>query len=261
MQAIGGLVTAINLGLALFVGVRLLRLGARTRGPESWLGVYFLFAAFLGAICSITTYTSWADPDLALPDAARRAGLALYLAFASAGMAGIALFTQRVFRPRSAAARRCVAALAVAMAAALAGVAALDRFEVKVLASWPYWISVAARWTPMAWMAGESLAYWARLEKRRRVGLADALLVNRFLLWGAWAATMCLLQLSDPAARLWYVAVAGSADGWSAEHGLPIVQTIVAVTSVLGAIAAAMLVLAFFPTPRYRRWIEARAGA
>jgi hypothetical protein len=261
VQAIGGLVTAINLALALFVGVRLLRLGARTRGPESWLGVYFVSAAFFGAICSIATFTSWADPRLALPDAAHRAGLALYLLFASLGMTGIALFTQRVFRPRSRAARGCVAALAGVMALGFAGVAAIGRFEVQVVPSWPYWISVVARWTPMAWMAAESIAYWKTLDKRRRVGLADPLLVNRFLLWGAWAGTICLLQLSDPAARLWYVAATGSADAWNAERGLPIIQTIVALTSVLGAIAAAVLVLAFFPTPRYRRWIAARAAA
>lgn len=260
MQAIGGLVTAINLVLSAFVGWRLLRLGARTHGPETWLGVYFAAASFLGAIFSISTFTSWADPSLALPEAVQRVGLALYVLCASAGMFGIARFTQRVFRPESANARRAVAAIAAAMVASFALLGALGRFEVTVLPAWPYWINVAARWLPMAWMAAESLAYWRQLEKRRRVGLADPLLVNRFLLWGAWAVTICVLQLSDPAARVWYVAANGAADEWNAALGLPIVQTMVSVTSVLGAIAAAMLVLTFFPTPAYRRWLATRSA-
>lgn len=261
MQAAGAVVTAIQLALSVFLGWRLWHLAERTRGPESWLALYFLAAAFLGVIFSITTYTSWADPTLALPDAARRAGLALYLFFASVGMFGIARFTQRVFRPASRLARWAVALLAVAMASSFLLCAAIDGFEVRVLPSWPYWTSVAARWIPMAWMAAESLAYWRRLAQRARVGLADPLLVNRFLLWGAWAATICLLQLSDPAARVLYFAKTGATDAWHAELGLPIVQAMVAVTSVLGAVAAAILVLTFFPTPAYRRWVAARHSA
>src|SRR5262245_16279983 len=108
MQAIGGLITAGNLLLSLVLGIRLLRLGARTQGPERWPAVYFVFALFLGTVLSSAVYMSWADPRLALPDGPRSVLHAMTLAFSSFGLFGILHFTQLVFRPQSARARRAV---------------------------------------------------------------------------------------------------------------------------------------------------------
>lgn len=58
MEAISGLVTVLCLALALAIGVRLARLGQHTRGPETWLALYFLLTQFTGAGLSCFLYMS-----------------------------------------------------------------------------------------------------------------------------------------------------------------------------------------------------------
>lgn len=261
MQVVGGIVTALNCVLSAVIGVRLLRLGARTRGPEAWLGLYFLFAAFLGTILSSTVYMSWADAKLALPSDLRSLLHGVTLICTSIGFLGILVFTQRVFRPRETWARRCVHGGAVVLVASLIGVGIAEGYEVRIVNAWPYWIGFAVRGAAMVWMAVESLRYGSQLRKRMRVGLADPLLVNRFLLWGLWAGTMSVLQLCDPLARVWYWAITGTTTEWVMEVGKPIIVAMIVSASLLGGITAATLFLTFFPTAAYRRWVAARSAS
>ena len=107
-------------------------------------------------------------------------------------------------------------------------------------------------------MTFESFRYWALLQRRLRIGLADPLVANRFLLWGVWAATVTLLNLSDPLARAWYCAVAGTTTELIPEVARHMIVVVVALTSALGLVAAACLFLTFFPTAGYRRWVLSR---
>jgi hypothetical protein len=255
MQAIGGVVTALNCALCALIGVRLLRLGAKTRGPEAWLGVYFLCAPFVASILSSAVYMSWADPDLAMAGDLRAALHGVSLASMSIGYYAVFVFTQRVFRPADAWAQRVVRIASLVLVASIAGVGWMERFQVQVVNAWPYWINVAVREAAIVWMAVESFLYWSQLRRRAAVGLADPLLVNRFLLWGVWAATMSVLQASDPASRVWYWWVTGTTTTWSPEAGRPIIVSMILVASLLGAVTASTLFLTFFPTRGYRRWI------
>ena len=54
----------------------------------------------------------------------------------------------------------------------------------------------------LGWGASEAFAYWARLRKRERLGLADPVLANRFLMWGVSAAAAGLGTAIGVAASL-----------------------------------------------------------
>ena len=135
------------------------------------------------------------------------------------------------------------------------GVGWIEGFQVQIVNAWPYWINVAVRESALVWLTVESFLYWSQLRRRAKVGLADPLLVNRFLLWGVWAGTMSAMQLSDPVSRVWYWAIAGTTDTWIMDVGRPIIVSMILVASLLGAITASTLFLTFFPTRGYRRWI------
>jgi hypothetical protein len=261
VQAVCGLVTLANCLLAVVIGVRLVRLGVRSRGPEIWLGAYFLGSAFLGTILSSTVYMSWADPMLALPDGLRSTLHAADLVATSAGLLGVQVFTWRVFRPRSERARLVVLASAAIAVLALIGVGATERFHVRVVNGPCYWLGYAVREAAIVWMAAESFLYFGRLRRRLRLGLVDPLLANRFLLWGIWAATVSVMNLSDPVARVGYWWVTGTTTEWLPDVGRPMIAVTLIVTSALGAVTAATLFLTFFPTAGFRRWVTRSPSA
>lgn len=260
MQALGGVVTLLNCALSAVIGVRLIRLAARSKGPESWLGVYLLAGVVLGTLLSSAVYISWADPTVAMPPDWRPPLHALQFLANSAGMLGIAIFTQRVFRPQTAWARVAVLASIAIPVVAFAATAWIEGFEVRVIQNPLYCVAVASREAAMIWMTVESFLYYGQLRRRQRLGLADPMLVNRFLLWGIWAASMSLMQLSDPIGRLWYWSITGTTVEWLPEVGKTIIVFMIGSTSALGSVAAITLLLTFFPTAPYRRWVAAHAA-
>jgi hypothetical protein len=261
VQVVGGLVTALNLVISLLVVVRLVRLGQRSGGPELWLGLYFLLATFLGTLLSSIVYVSWADARLAPPDPVIRALHAAFLLSASGGFVCLYHFTRVTFRPDSAWAGRAVAAGVAALLVSFLGMGLVEGYAVRVLNGWFYWLGWAARSAALLWMAAESLRYWGLLRRRMRLDLADPVVTERFMLWGIWAATVFLLGASDPLARLWYCALTGSTTVWVPEIGQPIIAAVIGLTSALGVVIATTLLLTFFPTPAYRRWVHARHEA
>ena len=80
-----------------------------------------------------------------------------------------------------------------------------------------------------------------------RLGLADPMVTNRFLLWGVGSGAACLGSLIGAVA----IALTGFSTSRSEAMGL--------VLSAHGAVAAVAMWLAFLPPPRYRRWIEERS--
>ena len=259
------LVTLLNLALSAVIGIRLLlRARDRDSGPEIALAVYFLACAVFGSTLSITVYSSLGDSGFALSESTTRLLITTYVLCNSVGGCAIYVFTWRTFRMGETWPLLVVATAIAAVASAYVWNAATGEFVVKVLPGPGYWLERGVFVAGMAWMSIESLRYWALLRRRARIGLAEPLLVNRFLLWGIWAATVGVLASSDLAARLAYVYMTGETTALLVDEAMPIIVVTVAATSIGGAIAAGTLWLTFFPTPRYARWIEARhetAGA
>jgi hypothetical protein len=263
LAMISALVTFANLLLSLVVGIRLFRLARRGSrfGPEFWLGSFFLLAAFLGAGLNISVYAGLADPKLALSSSHGALVLAASTVAYCMGTLGLYVFIWITFRRESGGARLAVVAgSAVAFGAACAQ-ALTEGFAVKVFPGVAYWVFYVARVAPYYWLSVEALHYWAAARRRMRIGLADPLVTNRFLLLGLWSVAWAAMGFSDILARSIYWAVAGPSAEIHIDTAGPIILTTIAVTSALNGIGAVTLALSFFPTHGYRRFVEARAAA
>jgi hypothetical protein len=260
VEVIGGLVSGVNLLLSAVIGVRLLRLARRSAaGPEIWLAIYFLLGVFLGMGLSNLVYMSLADAAMALPPNIASVLNALYIFGTTAGMGCLYVFTWLTFRRDEAWARALVGAVAVVMVAGYAGIAISGDFVLRPVPGVAYWITWAARTSVFLWLLIESFRYWNRLRRRLRLGLAEPLVVNRFLLWGIWSSVMLMTGLIDPLARVWYMRNAGSGTQWVPELTGPATVMLVTASSGLLILVVITLYLTFFPTQRFRRWVERRA--
>lgn len=259
LQAISGLVMVGVVALSAVVGVRLLRLGSGdSTGAVRPLGLYFLLHGALAVAFGIATYLGWSSAELALPDQATRALNAGFFLSSTIGVGCLLLFTQRTFRPASATGRSLAAGLLLLMVVSVIVLGVTEGFEVRVVNGPAYWVHFGARVACWVWVAAESFAYWGRQRRRLALGLAEPIVTNRFLLWGLWGSLFALLAFADPIARLWYVSLAGSTTTWVPELGRPIIAATMPVACVLNLGAVVLMLLTFFPTRGYRRWIVAR---
>ena len=257
---ISGIVTAANLLLSLLIGIQLLlRMRRHGPAPETALAAYFLFAAFLGACVNIGVYGSMADDGLSIPSAIAARLLATGVLLNGVGALGVYLFTWLTFRPDRRWARALVASAAAVLALGFVVQALTEGFAIVVFPGLGYWIGRLGFVFPFAWIAVESFRYHRILRRRLRLGLAEPVVTNRFLLWGVWSTATAVNAASDLVACGMYYAMTGETSVIIVEAVAPIIVATVAVTSAVGTVAAATLLLTFFPTHGYRRWVERRA--
>ena len=260
MLILAGLVTALNLVLSLVVGLRLL---ARARGgwpaPELSLALYFLLSAFLATPPQILVYGGMGDARLAVSEPAGRALLAFAVLAMAIGAGAIYVFTWKTFRPERGWAKAIVAAGCASLALGYAIESLHEGFAPVVFAGPGHWIGWAGRTAAMLGVTFESFRYWRMLSRRLRLGLADPVVTNRFLLWAIWAACSTLNYVADLASRGLYWLVYETVQPVP-EYLASMVGPTIIVTMVLGAISAITLFLTFFPSPTYCRWIEARGA-
>ena len=223
------------------VGLRLVRLGARTRrAPELALGASYLLFGALGYPLAAVARASAAD---GAADAG--AWLAAALAIQNLGVLACYFFNGRVFRPGRVGA--CVTAAGGLLLA-------LSWIGHGVEPGWAgaesrgpwYYLGLATRAAVFVWGAAEAFAYWARLRRRARIGLADPVVANRMLLWGT---SSLLIALAFAVFALGTLSPGGV-------NAAPVVLSV----SAAGLGAGATMTLAFFPPAFYRRWLEPSAG-
>jgi len=217
------------------VGVRLLMLARRTRQiPEAALGTAFLLLGAIGyplttlarrgVFSSDTVNAALTGSGLLVQDIA---GLAVVLA------------TAQTFRGGSRRARVAVAVAAVWFAASWLGQLVTSGFG-PLEANFAYAAGLAARTAAFGWASFEAFRAYGQGRKRLRLGLAEPLVVDRFLLFGlgmggVFAAFVVFiigrLTTANPSAAVW----------------------VLAATGVLGIAAAIPTWLAFVPPAAYRR--------
>jgi len=259
LEAISGIVTLGMLVLSVGVGVRLVRLGRRDgAGPVVWLGLYFLIYSGLATGLSVTTYIGWSGVGVALPEAVTRLLNGAFFVSSTLGVSCLLVFTQRTFRPDSGRARAFVACDVLAMALGTLALGLSEGFQVRVVNGPAYWVVFLGRLAAWAWVAGEAIVYWIKQRRRLALGLADPIVANRFLLWGVWGVVVTVLAFADPLARLWYWAATGTSTVWVPAVGRPIIQVTVPLACGLSFASAVLMVLIFFPSAGYKRWILAR---
>lgn len=228
-----------------YVGLRLVLLWWSTRQlPELLIGIGVLGIGPLG-------FGASAAAGLLAPSAPGLAhGLALWgAAAASAGISAKFLFNWRVYHPADrGAARVAWGGIAVVLCALVASVFVGGIEEGMEVPRW-YLTRGVFQALCLLWGAGEAIIYWDKMRRRERLGLADATVTNRFLLWGIAAGAAGL----------------GTAIGvtFQIATGIPSaeVPALLLSSSLHGLVAAVAMWLAFVPPGFYKRWVRSREAA
>jgi hypothetical protein len=227
---------------SLVIGIRLALLARRTgQLPEAAMAVAFLGAGAIGNTLGVLAGLGVGGEAAHAPlqAVARVAGVA--------GTLALFWFTWRVFRASSrAAAMAFGAGVAIQLYTWLGhawvfGIGA----DLTSLAWW--WPQIASRGAAYAWAGTEAVIYWRKMQRRRELGLADAITTQRFLLWGFGACA---------AFGIFVILMARTA----ATGDLGPSQLTRDAASVLGLVAAIFVWTAFFPPAFYRRFVEDRAA-
>jgi len=230
------------------VGARMLMLARRTRGRhELLMGAGMLLVGAVGTPMNVASGFGKTVGEMSLP---------LWIAANFVTQVGITLiyaFTWQVFRPAEAWGKAIVVAGVVLMVAGVAtagsalAAAALDASSTLVARNGLF-IGMAGYSGCFLWSAVEGFIQHANARRRMALGLADAVVANRFLLWGVFGVSATGINLATAAANA---------------MGLdPTRSPIVLIPlGVLGLAASAAMYLAFLPPAGYLQRVRARAVA
>jgi hypothetical protein len=227
------------------VGIRLLLRAGRSRGvPELLAGLTYLCAPGVGYPLQVA---SMQLPDRHLAIAMNLSGEALMVF----GCSCFLFFTVKVFRPDVRWAAWCAwlgtfGLLYAGIGTAVALLMYVDPAESMAHARLPGGMFLFVLALVWGWTALESLRYYRMMRKRMALGLADAVVTNRFLLWSMNGLTSV---------------------GWLSvsitmyARGVNLATSSFAITSTsAGGLAnAVLLLLIFMPPAAYVRWIERSA--
>jgi len=218
--------------------VPLLRLSGRTREmPERVLGITFLLmgASYLFyelpfALTNETILLSFSFTGRVLYDAA---------------VLTTALFTKQVFHRGQAWADRLLWFTAALLVTGVAVSALYGDWEGMAPLSnpgfWPEWVG---QMIPCVWVAAAGLTQYAKARRRVHLGLSDALVCNRFLLFSCFGlAQMCSVGLLVP---MYIVYETMGTFAHSMDLGL----------GLLEYLTILVVWFAFFPPAIYRSWVN-----
>jgi hypothetical protein len=230
------------------VGVRIIRRSRRDHSlPELAVGVALV--AFAGVTQPLAILRVALTGQIPL---AFSAALQIASTLGSAlTVFALYVFTWRVFRPD---ARWAVLVFAGGSAIGIwsnVGLAVFYFYDAALSPAFAgRWVAVSAASYGICfgWASIESLTYWTSLRRRLRIGLADPLVVNRFLLWGGACAF-------GVAVDVWVGALALAGVDFGTE---PLPRLLVAASGLVNATA---WWLGFTPPGFYARWIRRRRRA
>ena len=238
---------------ALYVGWRLLRIAARRDdAPARWIGTYLFVAMGIGSILISIPTARGALGGIA-PTPFDRMLVAVALACTVVGNVGILTFTRRVFRPESAVAKAFAVAVGVLLVFGALGHGWIDRFS-WLLTGVSAVLYLSGTVLSQGWSALESLRYYGLMRKRLRLGLAEPLDANRFLLWGIGAGAAALM--------LFATTIELQMEGVATPERIAMVRRLsLPVMSVLGLMSAGSYFFAFLPAGWYVRRFAATPAA
>ncbi|HBZ69862.1 MAG TPA: hypothetical protein DEP35_09060, partial [Deltaproteobacteria bacterium] len=165
---------------SLAIGLRLVWLAHRNRQlPELLIGLGILGigpAGFAGTVFALLLGPRY-------PSAAACLLAAATLAICGGALAAY-VFNWTVFRSGDRWAKGVVAAAGLLFAILFAGKLITGGFVLPLHVDLWFHLQSCTTTGCLLWGSGESLRYYALMRKRLRLGLADPLVTNRFLLWG-----------------------------------------------------------------------------
>jgi len=244
--------TAAFVLVSLLIGLRLVRLARRTgERPELYLGLGILGTAVLGYGLQIASVVLRGGPEStravsATMVALTGAGKVLH----AAGVTLVLLFVLTVFRRHEPGARVLFGVAAATIWIGLVGQGLTGGYRDLMQRELFWWMEYAVIWTYPLWGAFESFRYHRRMRKRVRIGLAEPLVANRFLLWG--------LASSGTFAATWLASWPGLLP--DPQAAVPYQTFNYLATAAVGICTVVVYSLAFLPPARYRRWLEDRSA-
>ncbi len=225
------------------VGVRLLLLWRRTgQLPELTIGLGFLGCGGVGYPALMIAAGAFFEMP---PDAARWTASLGLLAF-HLGSAALWLAIWRIFQPQAAWAESLFVLATTLLAVVFVRDVLIDGRPIPPADGAWYWVGLFARCACLLWGSIESFRYHARLRRRLALGLTDALTVSQFLLWGIGAGAGFGMVINTVLMRL-HPAYQVSSPG-------------LALSTLLGLVAAACIWLTFFPPAALRRRLDPALG-
>ncbi len=237
--------------LALVVGMRLLLLWRRTRNlPELLLGAGVQLTASWGygvMIFSMIARQALEAPAHPIGIAATTFGWVAH----DLGVICMLAFILHVFRPGAAWARGLALALVALLLVGFVGNFVSGGMASGVPNRW-YWIGFSAIGVYPIWMSIESTLYGRKMRRRLELGLADAMVVDRFRLWAI--ASACA------AGAIWTVNVP-SWLGVQVGSDSAITSVAMIVTACFGISTVCLYWLTFFPPGWYRQRVEGRSAS
>jgi hypothetical protein len=229
-----GALAAIGFGsfvlASAIVGLRLLRIAVRTgEASELAIGTALFAGGGIGHGLIVLSFGLHAFPASVMPIA-----VLIGNAAASAGAIALSFGVWRIFRPADRWPHTAIAAIIALLV--------LSLFErMRLLTTIPttpfvFWSFTIASGATYGWSALESLRFHAMLQRRMRLGLADAAMARRFLLWGIAGGAAFVIHVLSMVNRF--------LDPTTIAPPLLVVQ------DGLGVAAAIGIWLAFFPPRR-----------
>ncbi len=248
MQALAGLCLLVFVAVCTLVGVRMLLLARRTRGlPELLMGAGMVVIAGIGYPLSHLAGFGGPVGEMVIPV------WVVSTLLTQSGIVSIYAFNQQVFRPRDGWAKPLVAAAAAVMLTSLVGsvhalsVAPPEMLSQVAARGWLFFGMVGYAGC-FLWAAAEGFAQYAKARRRLAIGLADRVVVNRFLLWGVFGLMATGINVSSAIGNLLGVDPTRS-------------PTVLVPMGVLGALASAAMYLAFVPPAWYLDWLRGEQAA
>ena len=234
---------AVFAAVSLLVGLRLLALAARTgERPELLIGVAVLGIGPVGF--GLQTVAGALEASV------------LAEALAAAGAVAVAVgvwaklgFNWLVYRRESAAALAATLVLSSVVAAHLVAQPMQGSFLDAVHSVGPSAVRGAVQALALGWGAAEAFRFWTQLRRRARLGLADAVLVNRFLMWAISAGAAGLGTALGVGASL------------ATGKGPLELPAVLVSSSAHGLVAALGMWLAFAPPRAYVAWLSGAHSA
>jgi len=239
LDLVAALSSATTLIVGLLVGRRLLLLARSTRRtPELFFGA----GSILLVVAATLEVGAFELARAAHPWAYRVEVLALLTHSASASCISFSVW--RLFYPNDAwALRVCLLQTALLFTSWQAVILPGQHTWVTGFTPW-FHLHVASRGLAFAWAAVAAGAHYLRLRRQRALGLADAFLCHRFLLWTISMTASALIFVTAVATNV--------IRGELIYSYLPAELAV----SMLGLVSGWALLFAFLPPAAYVRWIE-----
>jgi hypothetical protein len=248
---LAGIVQAVYLCAAFSIGIDLLRRARRERRlPELLLGLHLLLSMGVGYLL-VSAGVAAGQLSEEPPRHVMAPLLAAGYAATIVGLMATLVFTHRVFRPGQRLGLVFVIAASVVMWGGWLAYGASGGFSRGTFEGGAAWLLLGGMIAANGWVAFEPLHHYLQLRRRVRVGLADPVVTDRFLLWGLGSLARPIMILLGPVAEY----------GLSHTSGAflsAVPPTALGLASILGLGTSVAFWLAFVPTAPYRRWVEAR---